>query len=281
MNDKTRREFLKNCFQIGGYAGIACLGMGAIDDARGWGILPAVVTSGGGNTSWADWDETTESGWGDSANTYIALMENKSAGGNEVGQGAELSEANRTLTQSGNIAGAALSGGYWRRAIDAGDDRFIPTVGWCQGIMENVTWIIVQKMYITTVGVNDGYLGLRSNVGGGIYCLEATSKMATTWADPATPQTTTDNIPTGIVYMFWGYDGTNTRSGFSITKPTSWAAIPANQKCSDTEVRSWGPGDDWNLQTRSLFARPDQDTSIDGFAYFVVASTSWSSIIGV
>jgi len=46
MNDKTRREFLKSCFRIGGYAGIACLGMGAVEDARGWGILPAMVSQG-------------------------------------------------------------------------------------------------------------------------------------------------------------------------------------------------------------------------------------------
>ena len=115
--DTERREFLKRVFQIGGLA--ALYSLGAVESAESIGLLAGTTT--GPTGSWATWDETDESGWGDSANVFITLFENTSAGGNETGQGGGLSGADLVLTQSGNVAGA--TGSPPTRAFVT-DDRF-------------------------------------------------------------------------------------------------------------------------------------------------------------
>ena len=142
MNDKTRREFLKACFKIGGYAGISCLGMGAIEDARGWGILPAVVSGSGATTgirSYSNWSEDAESTL-NTTNNYIAFME--SAAGDETGVGAGLSGTELVLTETGTIGAATGTPPY--RHVE--DDYFTPDVALVNLICNvNETWTIIIK----------------------------------------------------------------------------------------------------------------------------------------
>lgn len=124
MNDQTRREFLKKCFQIGGYAAIASFGMGAVNDARGWGILPAVVSGGGGcgpAVPWADWDQTCESNLETSTN-LVALFENRTSGGDEFAVGLGLSGTDLQLMQIGTVPGA--TGDPLRRVLDGSAMNF-------------------------------------------------------------------------------------------------------------------------------------------------------------
>ena len=47
MTEINRRKFLQRCFQIGGIAALTGLGMGAVEDAIGFKILPAIAGGGG------------------------------------------------------------------------------------------------------------------------------------------------------------------------------------------------------------------------------------------
>ena len=142
MNDKTRREFLKSCFRIGGYAGIACLGMGAVEDARGWGILPAVVSSGA-ETTWATWLETNEAGWGDSG-VYIITPFDGGAAANETGQGGGLTGADLVASQDGGVPGSV---GGWR-ALNGTSMQFTLTQVCVDSLIANVnkTWTILMHV---------------------------------------------------------------------------------------------------------------------------------------
>jgi hypothetical protein len=59
-------------------------------------------------TRWGNWDDFYESTLA-ASKIFTVVFNNVSDGGDEVGQGGGLSEAGRTLTQSGNIAGSTTS----------------------------------------------------------------------------------------------------------------------------------------------------------------------------
>ena len=70
------------------------------------------LRAGGGSSaapSWSTWNELSESGLADD-DTFVVMLEQTGAGGNETGQGGGLSGANLVLTDaSANIAGATGS----------------------------------------------------------------------------------------------------------------------------------------------------------------------------
>lgn len=242
MNNQTRREFLKDCFRIGGYAGIACLGMGAVEDAIGFRILPAVVTGGVPlNSSWATWDETTEAGWGDSANTFICIMEG-GLGSNEIGQGGlGLSEASRTLTQVGNIP--AVSGGY--RALDGTNHYFTVTSALANLISNaNNTWTVILKCKDANSDTSNNhyYMYFKDAADGEVVGIRhgITNKVASAINEDAAGvdvDEVTDAIPADDPFYvgIWADGGANpVRCGYSITKPTKWSDFDATKRVTSS-----------------------------------------------
>ena len=235
MNDQTRREFLINCYRIGGFAAIASLGMGAVEDARGWGILPAVVSGGGSvNTSWADWDETTEEGWkGSLPNTFICLFENTVAGGDETGQGSSVSGADLVLSQAGSVPSAtgspptrALDTNYWFTFTDT-----------LAQIMCSSTWTIIEKwntvddgegcFFRIVEGVNDGILQLTGNNG----------IMSAAWDAGSCAATATGAPKTGDTWYAIQADGVhNVTLAWDTSKITDFGKIAAAQKSVGDDV---------------------------------------------
>ena len=227
MSDKTRREFLKSCFQIGGYAAIASLGLGAVEDARGWGILPTII--GGGSPNWATWNETDEGAIA-TDNIFVVLMENTSAGGNETGQGGGLSEADRTLTQTGSIAGAV--GSPLTRQFDT--NKWMTITNNLANFICESTYTIIMKW--NTISDVDGE-------GTMLRITEAyNDTIITIGISPArqpyinTDSTSTDkpaNTPltTGDVYIIAQADNShNLMFGWNVTKPTRWSDVISAQK---------------------------------------------------
>ena len=236
MSDKTRREFLKDCYKIGGYAGVACLGMGAVDDAMGLGILPALTFFDGvsAGTSWATWSETHEEGWGDSANTVIALAENPSASGNEVGQGAGLPEADRTFTQAGALPGA--TGSPPTRAF-ASPCQLFWTDGLHDGVLGNRNvWTHLVKIEDIADGATQ--LFIDSTSPRTYFYKQADNTFIFNMDNGAISHTTTDVMTaSGIVYVCTWSDGTYIRSGFTIgTKPTKWSDFDVGKRNSTTSA---------------------------------------------
>ena len=230
-----RRQFLKRCFQLGGYAAIAQLGMGAVEDAIGHGIMPALMGGSEASTTtvaWSAWDELSEATFA-TDNIFVALMENTSAGGNEVGQGGNLSEVNRTLKQAGNIAGA--TGSPLMRQFDTNKwmtltntlAQFICSSTYAVIIKWNTIADDVGTMFRITEAFNDDILGIKF----------ATTRVLKINTDSSGEDVITDQpLATGDVYIVAQADAShNLMFAWSTTKPTSFGSIAAGQKvdCGD------------------------------------------------
>jgi len=236
MNDKTRREFLKSCFRIGGYAAIANLGMGAVEDARGWGPVPAIVIGGsGGAGNWVDdWDELDQVGWGDSDNSLICLHDSLVLGGDDTASGGGKSGADLVFTQVGNVP-AALGPPYYRAIDDTLNQGFNVTLA-CSNLLTGPVFTLVMK--IADLG-NGQYPIYFSNGAGKSAIFEKDGSNRLLFYYNAENATTTDAIPAGTAYLYMGADGGKhkVRAGFSASRVKSWDSIPAGQKATlATEV---------------------------------------------
>ena len=223
-----RRQFLKRCFQIGGYAAIAQLGLGAVEDAIGHGIMPALM--GGSEASattvaWSAWDELSEATFA-TDNIFVALMENTSAGGNEVGQGGNLSEVNRTLTQAGNIAGA--TGSPLTRQFDTG--KWMTFTDTLAQFLCSATYTIIMK-WNTVNDAQGTFFRITEAYNDQIIQFSHTSGAINFAIDAGNAITASTFIATGDVYIVFQADGTHNAMGaWSTTKPTSFGSIAAGQK---------------------------------------------------
>jgi len=275
VSDKTRREFLKSCFRIGGYAGIACLGMGAIEDARGWGILPAIVGSGGSNVvSWADWPEDDESTLA-TADTFCMLFENPSDGGDETGQGSTLTGADLIFTSAGDAPGMpGATGSPPSRLLDGTSDYGDLTPALVNSLLSGkTTYTLCMKINVgagyddidTFIYFSDGatdaqiQLDIRSTkIRCGLYDLD----------NGYDGLDTTDAITTGsIIYMCVFCDGVATRFGWTVgTKPTKLSDFAAGKiKTATNLYDNFG-----TFTTTTLFQIGGR--FLPGSAYFFVMS---------
>lgn len=201
---------------------------------------------GGGpvNVSWATWDEITESGWGDSANNYICLMENASAGGNETGQGGGLSGADLVLTQTGSVAGA--TGSPPKRQFDGANDVLDATSSFVNGLFLGSTWTFIQKwnaLVVSGLSLNffwnsaTDYLNLERDAGGHLrlYVADSGGNKATAYTTAAIPSS-------GDVWVMGWYDGGSglIRCGWATSKPTKWSDFAANNRASVSNSISYG-----------------------------------------
>lgn len=134
-----RREFLKKVFQLGGLAAVHQLGMGAVEDAMGWGIFPGVMEGGG--ASYKAWQQ-------DSQNTIAAdfcIFHDGPAGGantKDIG----YSDTNVLSGEGLNWASpAAISAGY-PRDLDGNTEYFTLNTGLRDLLKDKETWTIIFKV---------------------------------------------------------------------------------------------------------------------------------------
>jgi hypothetical protein len=178
-------------------------------------------------TSWATWNEAGEAGLA-SKDTFVCFAENTVAGGDETGQGGGLTGADLVLAQNGNIAGAAGGG----RTLDGGNDWFDFTVNNAAAFFKrsDKKWTVIQKwsditdpdifFNVRDVGVDSTFKILGHNV----------AKL-NAQVNGAVGADTTDNIPgAGTVYLAFWSNGTDTRAGFAITRPTKWSDFAATKR---------------------------------------------------
>ena len=98
----NRREFLKKAFQIGGIAGL--ISLGAVKEARAWGILPGVAGSSEGFVNWDLWPESDQ----ESLNTaYCCMYDAPNVGDDDIGFSGRslLTGLNLVQSQVGGVAG--------------------------------------------------------------------------------------------------------------------------------------------------------------------------------
>ena len=225
-----RREFLKKAYRIGGMA--ALYSLGAAKEAMSWGVLPSVVRS---KTSWAAWGESREESLaGD--DTFVCLMENTVAGGNETGQGLKLSGSDLVLSQAGSIAGA--TGSPPTRVMDGSDDEFsmvdaLPDAAFGTS---GKNWTAILKIKDTGAVTNGENILAFDGANEKIIIFVSTAALGIQVQDggvDAINDTTVNNIPTtGDVYFVVWYDGITIRGGMSVTKPTKLSDFDADDLVS-------------------------------------------------
>ena len=267
-----RRKFLKDAYKIGGLTALYTLG--AVEEARAWGVLPAVA--GSNIITWKNWRELSEERLA-SKDTFVCFFENTSAGGNEAGQGLDLSGANLILTQSGNVAGA--TGSPPKRVLDGDDDHFdgtqpLAAAGLGTG---GGNWTVVLKVedcaglangegIIYIDGTNDSVIAFVSTAALAILVKDGGSTLLNA--------TTANNIPTsGVLYIMIWYDGNYIRGGMkATTKPTKWSDFAADDKVTATSACSFG--DDFD-SSRSLFYDAGTTEFETDAHYFILSKTSF------
>ena len=235
---------VKNKFFVALIVITVILGIGSLTSPlkANWVIFQGKI-GGGGASSWTDWAETDESGWGD-ADTYISLFENTSAGGNETGQGGGLSGVDLVLTQIGNVAGA--TGSPPTRALDGTSNGFTPANA-IANLLDSSTggWTFLVKVKdfeddaVTAQNIihsDDGAnlsIKIQKNTANKLV-FEVLSYDPVDWELQAT---TTDDVPsTGDLWIALWYDGTVFNGGFTTTKPTKWSDFAAGKRVTDTNT---------------------------------------------
>ena len=265
MNEINRREFFKKCYQIGGYAAIAGLGLGAVRDARGWGILPAVV--GGAAISWTTWKEDSEATLvkgSDGAHIWVFICDG-GAGVNETAQsGTALSGANLVATQNGSIAGHVNN---WR-SLDGTDDYFTLSQIMIDTLIANAnkTWTVLfhinnwagidtDRLFSIRGGVTAEFLELVR--GDAAWAGGSSGKLTLLhYEDSVTNQDkTTNNFPTGNVWVGVWSDAVNTtRFGFTAAgsgaagQPTKWSDFAAGNRSSSSTLKGNYAGEAFDTQ---------------------------------
>lgn len=240
----NRRQFLEKCFRLGGYAGIAGLGLSAVRDARAWGILPSLPGSSTGGTTFADWNQYTESGWGDSS-VFICVAEGTGAGDNEEGQGAGIVNPNTILTEIGNIPGAVGSGAARYRALDGANHYFSVQATLTDLVKSQTKWMIAHKFSHITQAQNDQFIQLEAAVATNAQLVlrikGLTGELEIIYNEDNVGQeilATANVLDFGSSTYTWigvHADGTNNVRFWhhnSNTPPSSWDAIAAGDKAT-------------------------------------------------
>ena len=284
----NRREFLKRTFQAAGLAGLYSLGAGAIEEAIARGIMPAIATLGGTgsgdatNTNFLTWDKTTETGWGDTANVFICVAQNTSAGGNETGEGGGLSGLNLVLTQSGNIAG--MSGGA--RAFDGGDDYMQVTTAHINNFLakDNPVFCLIHEFDTWSQTEPDQGITRFVVEAAADNCLSVIANnryVRADFADGAVDNFTdytVDAMPvTGTVLVYAESDGSNIKCGWDTVRRGSWDDIPTNRKSIKTKAITWA-GLSFTEQTFMLSATVTTNMPAFNWHYTVFASKTLAQI---
>jgi len=242
----SRREFLKTCFKIGGYAGIASLGIEAVYEAQAYGILHAVGTLTGGGAA---------GGFTAGANIYVCDF--KQAAGNETGSGLGLAGADLVLTENGDPAAAAQDGnGNWYRTFDGTADNFDGATNLANTACSGAggTYTIGIKLANLTDEISDAFIRLRDatnenqlmlTISGAGSTYGPQLKVGNVWKNPAA---TANNMSFGSAIPTWilGWaDGgvNNVRFAFTATDPVlsgstywNWSTFAAGDRTEATDA---------------------------------------------
>jgi len=202
-------------------------------------MLYQFITGQGFNRSWDTWDEETEQGWGDEANTFICFFDAPNVGDDETGYGGGLSGSDLDVTQSGNVAGA--SGGY--RTLDGTNDYFTFDQAVTDIISNNTTWTIFARIK-TGTGNNLPFIEFYEGTNAQIDLKRHSDDTFRIVLDDSDNnqevQTTTDTFSNSTeYYIFAACDGSNTKGGFhpvSSGRPTSWSELDSNKRVSFTNL---------------------------------------------
>jgi len=191
----------------------------------------AVATT---TVSWADWDEASESGLA-SADTFVCLMENVSAGGNETGEGGGLTGSDLILTQVNNIPG--VSGGF-RQLTSGSQQRFDWTAAALNSLIKDQSeWTIVMKCKNLTNMTSSNRPIIQWRVGSTF--LDITSDSVGTgkirFLYNTSDVTSTDVVPSSgnIYFCIWRKAGA-VKAGFIATRPTNESDFAASKTCEST-----------------------------------------------
>ncbi len=229
---------------------------------------------------WAKWDESSELGLA-TDNTFVCLMENPSAGGNEAGQGGGLTGADLILTQSGSVAGA--SGG--KRVFDGVNDRLNWTIAAVDALIANAnkTWSVIMKLTDITKDVGNTYFFAfldAAQANERIALSIQTDDKLTLNVEQDTVEDfnrkTTDSIATSTEYYVaaWADAGVNKiRAGFTATRPTKWSDFATNKRMESTLDGDF-TGETFNdADLPNFMSLSNQDPQcVDASLYYIVVS---------
>jgi hypothetical protein len=206
-----RREFLKQCYKVGGFMAIIGLGLSAAKDAMAWGILPGITTAvSSGGFIWSNWDARTEDGI--DSESIFAIFGEGGNGANEIGLGGNLSTANRTWTQNGAIPGSGIY-----RTLDGATQWFDATTGWRDFFNGATKYGLMFKMQDWNPG-EDYEAIIKWAVGSELVLRvdNGTPRALQGYVDGNLIGTTADGLTTaGVIYCYLGCNGADTMVGFT------------------------------------------------------------------
>lgn len=246
------------------------------DTARAWGILP--LLSSGGNSTWADWNERTESGWGNEEErekTYICIFKNPAGNGGETGQCDGLAGADLNITYvSGTIAGATGN----PPSRQAGTTL---AMNWTEAAIETFfldnTYTLIYKMKdVASVPIGEErYICQIFGVGSADLITayinedEQLRVAVRIGMDYKINDLIQNPIPSsGPVYVAIWSDGTYIRAGWAAKKPTKWSDFDENGRATVTDANTF-TGFETTLNILGLNAA-DKGTNAKHF--YIVAS---------
>ncbi|MFH1953157.1 MAG: hypothetical protein ABIL06_16255, partial [Pseudomonadota bacterium] len=228
-----------------------------------------LFTGGGAAVSWADWQEDSEATLA-SDDTYVALFEG-GLGENETGQGGNLSEVNRTLTQGNNVPGV-VSG--YRQLTAASSQSFAWVAAAATLMIKNVAefTIILKCKDWTTVSTASDVIFKADTTnfwitsGSGATASKFRFYYAPTAG--ASDVTSANVVPdTGVVYFAVWRKGGVVRAAFKATmRPTKESDFAAGDTCESTQDGVY----DRTMTAYQLFTDGARWSTIKA-GYFVVA----------
>uniref|UniRef100_A0A6M3KJR9 Uncharacterized protein n=1 Tax=viral metagenome TaxID=1070528 RepID=A0A6M3KJR9_9ZZZZ len=183
--------------------------------------------------AWADWDEKTESGWGDAA-VNITIYDG-GAVASETGQGV-LTGDDRIHTQAGDVGAAVNDSGYYYRPMDGADDKFTTTDNWFNTLIAGQSqWFIGVKCYLDSTDVAGNYVFNWTDTDARVSLDDNGGKNRFVLADidnVQEAQSTTDNTVVDTVGWACIWTGASkSRGGWkSGTHPVNWSDFEAGKR---------------------------------------------------
>ena len=228
---------------------------------------------GQGGSGFSTWDEKTETGWGDSANSLVWVFDG-GAGTNEIGQGSVLAEANRTLTQNGAIGAAVLDGGYFYRPIvSASSQYFNWTDAGFNGIFAGQSSYSFVWKYKTGTDITGYWLSFNDT--NSEIIADSTGGITFFLTDTDNAQESkgfTDGLLADTLYYFYLWcDGIRTRIAFSTTFKTKWSEFDGTKRNEFVALF-----DNFANHAAGTQIIPSTGAAgfVDGRMYFMIASKS-------
>lgn len=231
-----------------------------------------------GPKKWAMWDEQSEESLA-CESIFVAMMENPTTGGNEVGMGGELSEIEKTLTQNNSVNGAI--GSPPSRQVD-GSKQFTIRSSVINSLLSNSpsgAWTVIIRHDVIFPSGNSSNIGWMNS-------LDFSRRLYTSSGlsganEQYVPQIRgsggicgPSNVPTGNGYWCWWCDGSAVYCGWCATKPTKLSNFLPGYVINATASDKAYPVDFIGVQFSDNFPVPYGfgRSTTEKLYYFVAAS---------